>query len=175
MEKPHVHTYDAHGKQLCCTQQEKIYTNADAKELLKDGHTEGDGHDHEEHGDDDGHDHSGGSESTFKMFLPSVISLCLLLIAIIFDNYFPQTWFTGWMRIAWYIAAYAPVGFPVIKEAIVAIGKGEFFSEFLLMTIATVGAFGIAEYPEAVAVMLFYALFMRLKTQCHSGAHNCIS
>lgn len=92
------------------------------------------------------------------MFLPSVISLVLLLIAIAFDNYFPQTWFTGWVRIIWYAAAYAPVGFPVVKEAIVAISKGEIFSEFLLMSIATIGAFAIGEYPEGVAVMLFYAV-----------------
>ena len=158
----HQHTYDKDGKQLCCTQEEKIYTNAGAKELLKDGHviasdsvaTEGDGHGHSAH--DDGHDHSGGSESIFKMFLSPIISFILLLFAIALDNYFPQTWFTGWVRIVWYIVAYLPVGFPVIKEAIGSIGKGEIFSEFLLMSIATIGAFAIGEYPEGVAVMLFY-------------------
>jgi Cd2+/Zn2+-exporting ATPase len=45
-----------------------------------------------------------------------------------------------------------------VKEAILAIGKGEIFSEFLLMSIATIGAFAIGEYPEGVAVMLFYAI-----------------
>jgi Zn2+/Cd2+-exporting ATPase len=153
----HKHKYDAQGKQLCCTQTEKIYTNAGAGSLVKE-HSKDDGHNHDEHGDDDGHDHTGVSDSTFKMFLPSIISLVLLLIAIAFDNYFPQTWFTGWVRIVWYVAAYAPVGFPVIKEAVVAIGKGEIFSEFLLMSIATIGAFAIGEYPEGVAVMLFYAV-----------------
>jgi Cd2+/Zn2+-exporting ATPase len=39
-----------------------------------------------------------------------------------------------------------------------SISKGEIFSEFLLMSIATIGAFAIGEYPEAVAVMLFYAV-----------------
>jgi len=154
----HKHQYDAQGKQLCCTQQEKIYAKAGAKKLLKNGHTETDGHDHSEHGDDDGHDHSGGSDNTFKMFLPAVISLVLLLLAIAFDNWIPQAWFTGWVRIIWYIAAYAPVGLPVIKEAFVSVTKGEIFSEFLLMSIATVGAFSIQEFPEGVAVMLFYAV-----------------
>jgi Zn2+/Cd2+-exporting ATPase len=153
----HKHIYDKDGKQLCCTQTEKIYTNAGARELVK-THSDDDGHNQDDHSDDDGHDHSGGNDSTFKMFLPSIISLVLLLIAIAFDNYFPQTWFTGWVRIAWYILAYIPVGFPVIKEAIVAISKGEIFSEFLLMSIATIGAFAIGEYPEGVAVMLFYAV-----------------
>lgn len=154
----HKHTYDAQGKRTCCTQEEKIYTNAGAKELLKDGHSHDDGHDHD-HEEGDGHDHSGNeSSSTIKMFLPAIISLALLLAAIAFDNWIPQTWFTGWVRIVWYVAAYLPVGFPVIKEAVESIGKGEIFSEFLLMSIATIGAFAIGEYPEGVAVMLFYAV-----------------
>ena len=154
----HKHTYDAKGKQLCCTQQEKIYTNAGASSLLEDGHSKKDGHNHSEHSDDDEHDHSKCNDSVVKMFLPAVISLCLLLIAIAFDNYFPQSWFTGWVRIIWYVVAYIPVGFPVVKEAFTSIGKGEIFSEFLLMSIATIGAFAIGEYPEGVAVMLFYAI-----------------
>ena len=60
----HQHKYDAQGKQLCCTQEEKIYNKAGASELLKKSHSEHDGHNHEEHSDDDGHDHSGGNEST---------------------------------------------------------------------------------------------------------------
>jgi Cd2+/Zn2+-exporting ATPase len=132
----HIHTYDAQGKQTCCTLEQKINK-------------------HTEH---DGHDHSSSNDSTIKMFIPSIISLVLLLIAIAIDNYFPQTWFTGWIRISFYILAYIPVGFPVFKEAIQSIGKGEIFSEFLLMSIATIGAFAIGEYPEGVAVMLFYAI-----------------
>ncbi len=156
----HQHIYDAQGKQLCCLQEEKIYTKAGAKELLRDDacctthqydehHDDGDGHDHE---------HSAGNQTTFQLFLPSVISLVLLLIAIALDQWIPQNWFGGWIRIVWYFVAYAPVGLPVIKEAFESITKGEVFSEFFLMTIATVGAFAIQEYPEGVAVMLFYAV-----------------
>ncbi len=154
----HKHTYDAKGKQLCCSQQEKIYTNAGASSLLEDGHSKNDGHNHSEHSDEDGHDHSKGNDSVVKMFLPAIIALFLLLIAIAIDNYFPQSWFTGWVRIIWYVVAYIPVGFPVVKEAFTSIRKGEIFSEFLLMSIATIGAFAIGEYPEGVAVMLFYAI-----------------
>lgn len=153
----HKHTYDAQGKMTCCTLEEKIYSKAGAKELLHKGHSSDDGHDHN-HEEGDGHDHSGSKQSTFQMFLPAIISLCLLLLAIAFDNWIPQTWFTGWVRIAWYAVAYIPVGFPVMKEAFESIGKGEIFSEFLLMSIATIGAFAIGEYPEGVAVMLFYAI-----------------
>ncbi|MBP8115183.1 MAG: HAD-IC family P-type ATPase, partial [Chitinophagaceae bacterium] len=153
----HKHTYDAQGRMTCCTQEEKIYSKAGASSLLKEGHSHDDGHDHD-HEEGDGHDHSGGSQTTFQMFLPAIISLILLFAAIALDNWFPQSWFTGWVRIVWYAIAYLPVGFPVIKEAVESIGKGEIFSEFLLMTIATIGAFAIGEYPEGVAVMLFYAV-----------------
>lgn len=153
----HQHKYDKNGKQLCCTQQEKIYTNAGAKHLLNEGHTEHDGHDHD-HEEGDGHDHENSKQTTLQMFMPAIISFALLIVAIAFDNWITQTWFTGWVRIAWYAVAYLPVGFPVMKEAFESITKGEIFSEFLLMTIATVGAFSIGEYPEGVAVMLFYAV-----------------
>jgi Cd2+/Zn2+-exporting ATPase len=153
----HQHKYDKNGKQLCCTQQEKIYTNAGAKNLLKEGHSEHDGHDHD-HEEGDGHDHEGSNQTTLQMFTPPIISLALLLVAIAFDYYVKPDWFTGWVRIVWYAIAYIPVGFPVMKEAFESIRKGEIFSEFLLMCIATIGAFAIGEYPEGVAVMLFYAV-----------------
>lgn len=158
----HQHKYDAQGKQLCCTQEEKIYTKAGAKDLIQDDSCcTVKNKKHQEHSEDDGHDHDhshNANESTFQMFLPSIISLALLLIAISFDYYFTPVWFTGWIRIVWYVLAYIPVGFPVIKEAFESIKVGEIFSEFLLMVIATVGAFAIGEYPEAVAVMLFYSV-----------------
>ena len=150
----HKHKYDANGKQLCCTLEEKINQETDidigcCAVDSKSQHSDDDGHDH---------DHSQKSESTLRMFVPAIISFTLLLIAIGFDNYFPQTWFTAWVRIAWYAVAYLPVGFPVLKEAFESIRNGEIFSEFLLMGIATIGAFAIGEYPEGVAVMLFYAV-----------------
>lgn len=63
-----------------------------------------------------------------------------------------------YIALVWYILAYLPVGLPVLKEAWGSILKRDFFSEFTLMTIATIGAFYIGEYPEGVAVMLFYSI-----------------
>lgn len=57
-----------------------------------------------------------------------------------------------------FIVAYIIVGIEVLKEAIENIIKGEIFDENFLMSIATIGAFAIGEFPEAVAVMLFYKL-----------------
>ncbi|WP_269684991.1 heavy metal translocating P-type ATPase [Flavobacterium lacustre] len=148
----HQHKYDESGKQLCCTLEEKINRKTDKQTGCCTTLNE------PEHSDDDGHDHSGGDQTTLQMFLPAIISFTLLLVAIGFDNYFTPTWFTDWVRTAWYIIAYLPVGLPVLKEAFESIRKGEIFSEFLLMSIATIGAFAISEYPEGVAVMLFYAI-----------------
>lgn len=58
----------------------------------------------------------------------------------------------------WYLSAYLPVGLPVLKEAWENAVRKDVFSEFTLMSIATIGAFYIGEYPEGVAVMLFYSL-----------------
>nr|WP_198999775.1 heavy metal translocating P-type ATPase [Flavobacterium sp. ASV13] len=120
-------------------------------------------HDEPVHNDNDGHDHGHDHEHNtdgglFKMFLPAIISFVLLLIGIGLDHYFPQNWFSGYVRIAWYVIAYLPVGLPVLKEAYESIIKGDVFSEFFLMCIATIGAFAIGEYPEGVAVMLFYTI-----------------
>lgn len=173
----HKHTYDAQGKQLCCTQEEKIYTKAGARILIQeDDCCSTKKQTHVKHSDDDGHghSHSGADESIFKMFMPAVISLALLLAGIAMDNWFPQTWFTDWVRIIWYVVAYIPVGVPVLKEAVQSISKGEIFSEFFLMGIATIGAFAIGEYPEGVAVMLFYAVGEVFQTMAVSRAKTNI-
>ncbi|MCD0478471.1 cadmium-translocating P-type ATPase [Chryseobacterium sp. LC2016-29] len=113
-------------------------------------------HNHEGHDHD--HSHEVQDKSTLQLFLPAIISFVLLLIGITFDNFIENNWFNGWVRLVWYLIAYIPVGIPVLKEAYESIIKGDVFSEFFLMGIATIGAFAIGEYPEGVAVMLFYSV-----------------
>lgn len=60
------------------------------------------------------------------------------------------------IKLAIYVTAYLVIGLEVVLKAIKNIIKGDVFDENFLMTIATIGAFAIGEYPEAVAVMLFY-------------------
>jgi Cd2+/Zn2+-exporting ATPase len=170
----HKHQYNARGQQICCTQEEKVYAQAGARALIKDAPPKH-GHDHShEHADDDGHDHSSTDKTTFQMFMPACISFVLLLTGIILDNWLVQPWFTGWVRIGLYFFAYLPVGLPVIKDASTSISKGEVFSEFFLMSIATIGAFIIQEYPEGVAVMLFYAVGEVFQTLAVSKAKRNI-
>jgi Cd2+/Zn2+-exporting ATPase len=145
----HNHTYDAEGNLTCCSLEEKVYTQAGASELL------GPEKDHEHHHD---HNHSHGSELPWKPYLPCILSFILLLVGLVFDHYIKPGFFHGTTRLLWFLAAYLPVGTPVTKDAIKGIVHGEFFTEFTLMVIATVGAFCIGEFPEGVAVMLFYSI-----------------
>ena len=112
-----------------------------------------------EHSHDDGHNHSSSEKSSyFKTYLPAIFSFAMLITGIVIDYFDTSPFFKGWVRIIWYTVAYIPVGFPVIKEGWNSIRNGDFFTEFFLMSIATLGAFTIGGYPEGVAVMLFYAV-----------------
>ncbi|MBY0479046.1 MAG: cadmium-translocating P-type ATPase [Chitinophagaceae bacterium] len=112
------------------------------------------------HGKDGGHDHGGKEGSGFKPWLPAIASFVFLIAGIALDNWIKPTpsWFTGWVRFIWYLVAYIPVGLPVVIKGIKTAIKGDVFTEFFLMSVATIGAFYIGEYPEGVAVMLFYAV-----------------
>ncbi|MFH6602614.1 heavy metal translocating P-type ATPase [Maribacter algicola] len=96
--------------------------------------------------------------SSFRTYLPAIFSFVMLIVGIAIDYFDAFPFFKGWVRIVWYLVAYIPVGFPVIKEGWNSIKNDDFFTEFFLMSIATLGAFAIGEYPEGVAVMLFYAV-----------------
>ena len=83
----------------------------------------------------------------------------ILLIGGIIMNALNFAFFLGeYVALIWYILAYLPVGIPVMKEAWEGIREKDYFSEFTLMIVATLGAFYIGEYPEGVAVMLFYTI-----------------
>ena len=87
-----------------------------------------------------------------KRGIKIIISLILFLISMIikFQN--------EWVNNIIYIIAYIIVGFDIVKKALRNITRGKVFDENFLMTVATIGAFGIGEFPEAVAVMLFYQI-----------------
>jgi len=62
----------------------------------------------------------------------------------------------GWLALGLFLASYLIVGGDVVWRAIRGIASGQVFSEHFLMTIATIGAFLVGQYPEGVAVMMFY-------------------
>ena len=79
-----------------------------------------------------------------------VIALVLFVIALLIP--FPYEWINNVV----FIASYLIVGLEIVLKAIRNITRGKVFDENFLMAVATIGAFGIGEFPEAVAVMLFY-------------------
>lgn len=85
-----------------------------------------------------------------KKGIKIIIALILFLIALIIN--FGNVWINNVI----YIIAYIIVGFEIVRKALRNITRGKVFDENFLMTVATIGAFGIGEFPEAVAVMLFY-------------------
>jgi Cd2+/Zn2+-exporting ATPase len=88
-----------------------------------------------------------------NIFIGSIFFIAALSFAHL--NLFAGTIFNS-LALPAYITAYFLIGYPVLKSAVLNIGQGQIFDENFLMVIATIGAFGIREYPEAVAVMLFY-------------------
>ena len=102
------------------------------------------------------------------------LSLVLLLAGIALTA-METTWFQNrWVQLAWYAAAWLPTGWGVLREAIEEAREGEIFSEFLLMTIASIGAFAIGEFPEAVAVMTLYCIGEALQDRAVSRARGNI-
>jgi len=109
-----------------------------------------------------------------RSFLKPGISLAMLIAGIVMAHA-NVGWFAGGApRIAWYIVAFLPVGLGVMKEAWECAMKGDVFSEFMLMSVASIGAFAIGEYPEAVAVMLFYCIGETLQDMAVDRARDNI-
>ena len=83
---------------------------------------------------------------TIKIIIAFILFLVSLVIS--FENV--------WINSILYIISYLIVGLDIVIKAVRNIFRGKIFDENFLMTIATIGAFAIGEFPEAVAVMLFY-------------------
>jgi Cd2+/Zn2+-exporting ATPase len=94
---------------------------------------------------------------TWKNCLPAMVSFVMVAMGIL-TEYVVCYKMDETLRLLWYIMAYCPVGLPVWKDIWNCFKQKDFFNEFSLMTLAALGAFCIGEYPEGVAVMLFYSV-----------------
>ena len=119
------------------------------------------------------HSHENHHEEEMSWWKPA-LSLALLLAGIVMDATGVQWFRNQWFRLLWYAVAWLPTGLGVLHEAIEAAREGEAFSEFLLMSVASIGAFAIGEYPEAVAVMALYCIGETLQDRAVSHARNNI-
>lgn len=99
----------------------------------------------------------------------------LLLVAGLLLRYAGAGWFDSpALRLGWYLAALLPVALPVLREALRSVRCGAFFTEQTLMCLACFGAFYLGEYPEGVAVMLFYAVGEELQERAASRVRRNI-
>lgn len=147
--------------QECCNTDEKDNTKkvaAAAGDTNKHEHKEGEKHNHDDdHDEDDGHDHGGEESDGWQSHWPLLSSLAILLIMLVmefgfkFKPAFP-------VDLIIYILAYLLAGYNVFNLAFRKAIRFDFFNEFFLMSVATIGAFAIGSYSEGVAVMVFYSI-----------------
>jgi len=92
-----------------------------------------------------------------KAYIIPIISLLFLLLGIGLD-FFEVPFFRAPIPLIWFSVIYMLIGGPVLLKAVKLIVKGAIYNEFVLMSVATIGAFLIGSYEEGVAVMLFYVV-----------------
>lgn len=124
--------------------------------------TSGAGHDHGHDGCCCGHSHShphshSDGHSAWRLFVSEALSAVLMAVALLIE------WNYGAMRLAAYIVAVLPVAVPILRSTLKEWLHGDVFNEFTLMVMASIGAFCIGEYPEGVAVLLFYSIGEKLE------------
>ena len=78
-----------------------------------------------------------------------IIAALVFIVALLINN-------IEWLQIAMFVISYIIAGGDIVKRAVTNILRGKVFDENFLMSVATIGAFLIGEYPEGIAVMLFY-------------------
>ncbi|MCH5253410.1 MAG: cadmium-translocating P-type ATPase [Lachnospiraceae bacterium] len=86
-----------------------------------------------------------------KVLIRIIVSAVLLVVL----HFIPVT---GWLSLLLYLIPYLVIGYDILRKAFLGILNGEVFDENFLMAVATVGAIGLGEYSEGVAVMLFYQI-----------------
>lgn len=112
-------------------------------------------------------DDDGGRAETIKLIVGALIFAAGMILRAFDVNQY--------VTLAVLIVSYAVLGGPVVLSALRNIARGEIFDENFLMSIATIGAFIIGEYPEAVAVMLFYQVGERFQSMAVRKSRKSIS
>ena len=107
-------------------------------------------------------------KAKFEVKPTLIIGTILYLIAVIGD-------FKGALALILFVASYLLIGGKVVLTAIKNIARGQLFDENFLMTVATIGAFSISEYSEAVAVMLFYEIGETIQGYAVNKSRSSIS
>jgi Cd2+/Zn2+-exporting ATPase len=110
-----------------------------------------------EHTDDDGHNHGAEEPTGLLNHWPLLTSFAIVVIMMVLEYGFHIT-FNTLTQLVIFIPAYFLAGYNVLNLAIRKALRLDFFNEFFLMSVATIGAFAIGSYSEGVAVMVFYSI-----------------
>ena len=122
-------------------------------------------HDHD-HDQDHGHTHK-EKKGRINRELPEIIAgFALFLLGVLLEHFVPVPWLYG----ATFVIAYLLLGFEILGKAVKNLLRGKALDENFLMSIATLGAFVIGDFPEAVGVMLFSGWASILSTGQWSAA-----
>jgi len=92
-----------------------------------------------------------------KEYLIPILGFLFLVLGIAFD-FFDASFFKNYIALSWFGVIYLFVGGPIVLRAFKLLIKGDIYNEFVLMSVATIGAFIIGSYAEGIAVMLFYVV-----------------
>lgn len=99
--------------------------------------------------------------------------LLAVTILFAFGFFLPEEYF--WIRLVYYLTLYIIIGHKVLIKMVQNIQRGNIFDENFLMSIATLGAFLLGEFPEAVAVMLFYQIGEYFQDKATSQSRQSIA
>lgn len=122
-------------------------------------HHDHDSHDHEHDEEDEGHDHNhgGGESAGWKSHWDLLLALLILIVMLVLKFGFHFTP-TKWVDFGIHFIAFILAGWRVLDLAFRKAKRGDIFNEFVLMSVATIGAFYIGSFSEGVAVMVFYCI-----------------
>jgi Cd2+/Zn2+-exporting ATPase len=111
-----------------------------------------------QHAQDHGHDHNHDqAQNSWLSKWPLLTALLILVVMQLLELGF-KVELNAWMSLLIYSVAYLLAGYPVLYLAFKKASRLDFFNEFVLMSVATIGAFAIGAYSEGVAVMVFYSI-----------------
>ncbi len=110
-----------------------------------------------EHSADDGHDHGSEESAGWKSHWGLLLALLILVVMVVLKFGFDFTP-TKWVDFTIHLVAFLLAGWRVLDLAFRKAKRGDIFNEFVLMSVATIGAFYIGSYSEGVAVMVFYCI-----------------
>lgn len=93
-----------------------------------------------------------------KMLKKILIAVAVFVLACIVSYLLPDFPFKQWVSLVIFLIAYVIAGGDVVRKALLGIKNGQVFDENFLMSLATIGAFFVGEYPEGVLVMVLYQI-----------------